>query len=164
MSFIKPNYSEIFDTIKQDLFSRFPTLDPTLRQSMAEAMVGVIAAGINGNYNFLTYVSEQVFPDTASIESLDQWGSVVGLIRFPADKGFGEVEFTGVSGSVIPEGAELTTESGNIFETEAELILTGSRISQVVVIVKLMMNIAQELLKNFKLLGREAPKGTIKIG
>jgi len=129
MGYIKPLYEEIFATTKNDLFARFPTLDPTLRESMAEAIVGVIAAGLNGNYNFIQYVSEQVFPDTASIESLDQWGSVVGLSRFPAEKGAGFCEFTGVSGSTVPTGAELSTESGNLFEVETGFTLSSTSTS-----------------------------------
>jgi len=126
MSYIRPSQQQIYDMTKQDLFLRFPKLDPTLQTSMAEAIVGVITAGLNGNYNFIQYLSEQVFPNTASVESLDQWGTVVGLYRLPAEKGSGVCEFSGLVGGTIPTGAELATTGGNLYTVDTGFILSGT--------------------------------------
>lgn len=126
MAYTKPNFETIFNTTKQDLFSRFPDLDPSLQESMAEAIVSVIAAGLNGNYNFVEYVSDQVFPTTADDDSLNKWGSVVGLYRLPAGRSAGSVIFTGLSGSIVPTGSQLATNAGTLYEIDTGFTMVSA--------------------------------------
>ena len=98
MPYTKPTLTSLIAAIKADLFSRFPSLDPTLTNSFAANLAEVVAAGVNGVYGYLDWIAKQPFPDTADAPFIDRWATIIGLARRAAAKATGEATFTGTIG------------------------------------------------------------------
>lgn len=127
MGYIRPTQQQIYNTIKADLISRFPTLDPTLSNSFALGLVSVIAAGNSGIYDYLDWILKQMFPDTATTEVVERWANIFGLSRDAAVKATGSITATAsVLGTVVPIGAELQTVGGTRIKLTQALDFTAS--------------------------------------
>jgi uncharacterized phage protein gp47/JayE len=126
MPYTRPTQEQIYNDIKADLFSRFPDLDPTLANSMAEAIVSVETAAVSGNYDYLDWILLQVFVDTATAENLDRWGAIFGVQRQAAAKATGSVTATATVGSFVASGEELQTIGGTVFVLTQDLDFTAS--------------------------------------
>src|SRR5262252_6747082 len=91
---------------------------------MADAMAGLAHLTLR----YLDWLALQLLPDTASVEWLDRHGDIwltnadgsVGR-KSPAYAD-GIVNFSGLAGSIIPAGAELTADGVN-YEIVDELVL-----------------------------------------
>jgi uncharacterized phage protein gp47/JayE len=125
MGYTKPTLQELIDSIKADLFSRFPTLDVALANSFAASLAEVLAGGVNGLYGYLDWIADQPFPDTASDENLERLANIFGLSRLAATQATGTVTFTGSIGSAVLTGAELVSSSGAIYSVDTGFILAS---------------------------------------
>lgn len=66
--------------------------------------------------------------DTAEGANLDKVIALLGVTRNPAVKATGVVEFTGLDTSVIPAGSKVETSTGVQFETDEEVVISGTTI------------------------------------
>jgi uncharacterized phage protein gp47/JayE len=123
MAYTKPTLTQLIDTVKADLFGRFPDLDPQLTNSFAANLAEVIAGGINGLYGYLDWITDQQFPDTADDENVERWASVFGLSRLAATKSDGNVTFTGTIGSAVSTGEELVSSNGTTYTVDTGFTL-----------------------------------------
>lgn len=127
MSYTRPTQEQIYNTIKADLLSRFPTLDPTLANSLALGLVSVIAGGQSGLYDYLDWILKQMFPDTATTEIIERWANIFGLERDAAAKSTGSITATAsVLGTIVPVGSELQTVGGTRIKLTQALDFTAS--------------------------------------
>lgn len=127
MPYTRPTQQQIYDAIKADLLSRFPTLDPTLANSLALGLVSVMAGSQSGIYDYLDWILRQVFPDVATAESLERWSNIFGISRTAAAKATGSITATAsVLGTVVPVGAELQTVGGTRIKLTQALDFTSS--------------------------------------
>lgn len=127
MSYTRPTQAEIYDTIKADLLSRFPSLDPTLSNSFALGLVSVIAGSSSGLYDYLDWLLKQMFPDTATAENAERWANIFGISRDAAAKATGSITATAsVLGTIVPVGAELQTVGGTRIKLTQALDFTAS--------------------------------------
>lgn len=127
MAYTRPTQAQIYSTIKADLLSRFPSLDPTLSNSFALGLVSVIAGSNSGLYDYLDWILKQVFPDTATAEVLERWANIFGISRDAAVKATGSITATAsVLGTVVPIGSELQTVGGTRIKLTQALDFTAS--------------------------------------
>jgi uncharacterized phage protein gp47/JayE len=84
--------------------------------------IALLAHGLHGH---LEWASEQLFPDTAEAEYLDQWAKVWGISRKQAAAAAGAVILTGTDTTVAPAGTQLRTPEGALVATDADATITG---------------------------------------
>jgi uncharacterized phage protein gp47/JayE len=125
MPFPRPTFTEINDRIKADIDSRLEGADSKLRRSILNVLAFVVAGGTHGLYGYLDFIARQAFPDTAEVEFLNRWGSIWGVTRRAASKAAGNIEATGINGTVIPEGTELQRSDGTEYVTTAEATIAS---------------------------------------
>jgi uncharacterized phage protein gp47/JayE len=70
-----------------------------------------------------------MFPDTATGDYLDRWGSYKNVFRLPATQSSGKITAIGSAGSVIPINTQLQSSSGVIFITQQEKTIQTQNIS-----------------------------------
>lgn len=116
MAYTRPSLSQIISDVKSDLFSRFPSLDSQLPNSMAGVIASVIAGAVSGVYDYLVWITRQMFPDTATGANMERWGNVFGVTRLPAAKATGNATFTGTPGSAVTTGAQMVSKGGVKYE------------------------------------------------
>jgi len=127
MSYTRPTQQQIYDAIEADLLARFPSLDPTLSNSLALGLVSVMAGSQSGLYDYLDWILKQVFPDVATAESLERWANIFGISRTAAAKSTGSITATASSlGTVVPIGSELQTVGGTRIKLTQALDFTVS--------------------------------------
>lgn len=116
MSIVRPSLEEINKRILADLESRLKV--PQLRRSNAVVYARVLAGASHELHGFVEYVAKQMFFDTADGDYLDRWASIFGLLRKPASKSKGKVQFKfSGEGVEVPIGTILQNDSGVQFVT-----------------------------------------------
>lgn len=126
MSFVRPTLSEIIARIESDFETRLNT-GRLLAQSFLAIMARAYAGAVHLLYFYIGWAAMQLFPDTAEAEFMTRWASVWGVARAPATFADGDVTFTGVDGTVIPEGLRVKRSDGAFFlTTESAVIASGT--------------------------------------
>jgi uncharacterized phage protein gp47/JayE len=93
---------------------------------MLAILARVFAASVHILHGFLSYLSEQLFVDTAESAYLDRHGNIWGTPRLAATFAQGTVQFTGSpDGTIIPSGTIVNRDDGIEFETTEESTITS---------------------------------------
>lgn len=139
MPFTVPSLSTLIARAKSDINARLSGLegfvDARLRRSLNFVLANVNAGAANGLYGFLSFIFEQVFPDTAEAEFLDRWASIWGVTRNQAVQATGTVTFTGTDPTNIPAGTEVQRDDGETFTVDVGGNLSGGTIDLAVTAV-----------------------------
>lgn len=123
--FIRPTFTDILNSIQADFNSRLPGTDSTLRRSVINVISYVLAGVAFGLYGFISWISLQIFPDTAESEYLSRWGAIWNVSRTGATQANGSGVATGsVNGTVIPDSTELQRSDGVLFKTVGDVALS----------------------------------------
>lgn len=157
MPYERPTLSELITATKGDLISRLPSLDPTIPNSFSANLAEVIAGGISGLYGYLSWMSEQMFVDTADAEYLDRMASNYGLSRFPALYADGECTFTGAIGSSVAQGDLVTGASGIKYAVDTGFVLASA--SEVHTVTATTSGVDANLLSGAELSFVSTPSG-----
>lgn len=124
MGFERPTLDTLIERVDSSIKGTL-NLTTVLRRSF----IGVISRAIAGMSHlmlgYLTFISRQVFPDTAELEFLDRWASIWGVIRNESTFAQFEIQFTGTDGGVIPSGTVLQRDDGTQYETDSEGIIAS---------------------------------------
>lgn len=88
------------------------------RAAMGAAAVAQLTQG-------LSWVRDQIFPDTADTEHLERWTGLYGLARNGPTAATGSITITGIFGTAIPLGQRAIHEDGTIYETTAIATIPG---------------------------------------
>lgn len=120
MPFARPVPRQLVDRIATDIEARLQGADARLRRRVLGVLAIVHAGATHGLYGNLDWMARQVIYDTAEAEILERWADIWGVTRLAAAPAEGDVNFTGVNGSVIPAGTLLARADGAEFETDAE--------------------------------------------
>lgn len=125
MPYARPTLTELVNRTLADTTSRLST-DELLRRADAEVLARVLAGAAHGLYGYIDWLSRQVLPDTSESEWLERHASLwLSEGRKPAAAATGTVNFTGITGSVVPSGTVLTTAAGVQVATSAEVTLAA---------------------------------------
>jgi uncharacterized phage protein gp47/JayE len=125
MAYTRPTLSSLITGVKNNLFARFPSLDPSMPNSFAANLAEVIAGAVSGLYGYLDWTADQSFPDTADDENATRWATIFGLTRLAAIKADGDCTFTGTIGSAVATGALVVSSSGVEYSVDAGFTLAG---------------------------------------
>jgi len=133
MPFERPSIQDITRRIEQGIESRLFGSVALLRNAILRILARVFAGAIHTNYGHVDWVKNQLFIVTAEEEFLTRHGKAWGVPRRSGAFGQGEVEFSGSSGAVIPEGTIVQSEAGIEYETLYEITIPGSGIEVVLI-------------------------------
>lgn len=120
-----PTFQELTDRIRADVINILPDLDPTIENSLINALVTSEASRFSDVYTDINrLLREAVFPQTASGEFLDQHGEIFGVSRLQATKAAGIANIEGTATTVIPNNTQFTNSIGNTYITTASSTIT----------------------------------------
>ena len=109
-----PNSSkEVEDRIKIDVAREAPDSNPYVQNSWLLALVVGFGRRIFDFYRDLKRSEENTFPNTATGERAEQWGTIYGKTRTHATQASGNCVATGVATTLIPLGTLLTSNDLN---------------------------------------------------
>ncbi len=98
-----PSYKTIIDRVRADVSSLIPELDPAgLFGSFIRAITDSCGGRHYDNVLLLQQLEKEVFPQTASAESLEQWAAYEALSRNPAVSSSGHITVSGTINTTIP--------------------------------------------------------------
>jgi len=124
MGYERPTLTELDDRIFQDFVTRFSPLAQSTRYNLLRILSKVDAGKFHQLYGDLSFISRQLFPDTAESEFLRaHWSD-----RVPpnyAVAAIGSVVFTGTNGASVPEGLLLGSAGGQEYYLEAQVVIAG---------------------------------------
>lgn len=119
---------EVEDRIKVDVAREAPDSNPYLRNHWLLALIVGFGRRIFDFYRDLKRSEENTFPDTATGERAEQWGTIYGKTRIPATQASGNVAATGTATTLIPLATLLV--SGDIsYTVTTDSIITAQVIN-----------------------------------
>lgn len=124
--FVTPTLSEILSSIQADINSELIGADSTLTASVLNVLAIMLAGVAFNEYGFTTFVSNQVFPDTAESEYLRRWAAIWKVTPIAAIAAMGNVVVTGSNGVDIPIGTEFQRADGAVFASTADVSISGT--------------------------------------
>ena len=119
MAFETPTLSTLVARIKGDLNSRMGNSNALIKRSLAWVLAHVLAGAAWGLYQYQSWISEQILPDTAESSYLVRWARIWGLSKTPASKASGQVVVTAAAGASVSDD-EVLQRSDHV-----EYIVTG---------------------------------------
>jgi uncharacterized phage protein gp47/JayE len=130
MPWATPTLKEVRGLVRDNIRASLPGADASVPNSVLRVLSDAQGGLCHLTLQYIDWLALQLLPDTAETEWLDRHGAIWlvnsdGTIgRKQATFAEGIVEFTGTSGTVIPEGSRLSgagSESG--YETTAEIVI-----------------------------------------
>lgn len=125
MAFNRPTLQTLIDRAAADIETRLPGVDARARRSNLGVLARVHAGAVHALHGFLSWLAEQLMPDTAEAEYLDRWSSIWGVARIAAAQATGNVTLTGTNGTLIPTGTELQRADGTLYTTNADATIAS---------------------------------------
>ncbi len=107
-----PNFDEVARRVDTDIQTELPGLNPQVRETVIHAIARAYSARIYEVYLTLGRLEAEIFPHTATEESLERWGALKGVVRLAATAATGNLIATGVNGALVPGDTKFTTTSG----------------------------------------------------
>jgi len=120
-----PTPQEIRDQWFSEAQAQFPDTDPRLEKSLIGIIGKALSLAVHGMYVYLGFIARQIFASTAEAEYLDLHGTQLGLPRLEATKSTGTATATGVNGSVIPVGTQLSSGDDTFYQVLTEAVIAG---------------------------------------
>ena len=108
------NFTDIVNSINADIRNALPEVDPTIISSVINALSTSLAARSYDARLLIGQLIVQAFPQSATVEFLDNWAAIAGISRNSATPASGSLVVSGGTlGAVIPRGSNITS-SNNI--------------------------------------------------
>lgn len=122
MAFQRPTLDQLIERVKTDIKGGLNLVN-VARRSFINVISRAIAGMAHLLYSYLTWISKQVFPDTAELEYLERWASIWGVTR--SESTFAELNIiiTGSETGVVPAGTVYQREDGFQYTLDAEIII-----------------------------------------
>lgn len=117
---IPDSEQEVIDSVRNDVQQALPESNPFLADSFLNALLVGYSGAVFDFYRQLDILIQEIFPDTATEEFLERWGSFVRVTRNPAIAASGNIIFTGTSTTVIPLGTGLQSSDSIAYTTTQE--------------------------------------------
>jgi uncharacterized phage protein gp47/JayE len=117
MPFSRPTLTDLRNQVATDINAETGGIDALLRFSNLGILGAVQAALASGHYGYLDWIARQIVPFTATDEYLEGWAALKGVTRKAATPGSGQVVFTAVTGSIIPDGTLVSRSDGREYHT-----------------------------------------------
>ena len=121
-----PSQSQIVARMRADVAALLPGSDPTLLNSLLDAIVTSMGSRISDMYLDLSRELNEQFPQTASGEFLDFFGEVFDATRLPATAASGNAVFNGTVSTLVPLATEFSSEDGVLYTSTAAVNVIAS--------------------------------------
>jgi uncharacterized phage protein gp47/JayE len=118
--FQRPTLPQLIARAQADIEARLPGSKPQARRSLLGIFARQNADAAQGLYGYISWVADQILPDTADSEWLERhafWKA--GLTPVAAVASTGNVTFSGTNGAIIDAGTQLQDADGEIYTTDA---------------------------------------------
>lgn len=125
MPYARPTLAALREQARAEIESRLPGADARLRFSALGVLADVIAAAQHLQHGHLDWIVRQCLPDSAEGDYLTRWATLYGLARKPATRAAGTITLTGLPGTTLPAGRELTRADGTRYATTAGATIGG---------------------------------------
>jgi baseplate J-like protein len=130
--FTPPNFDTIRAAILRDTQSLIPDADISA-DSDHYVHASRLASCAAGQYAHQTWITRQIFPDTADTDYLERHAALRGITRRAATRAGGTATLAGTAGAVLPAGAQM--KLGNRFyTTTADATIDGSLSARVPIV------------------------------
>ncbi len=110
-----PSQEQIVARMRADVAAILPGSDPTLENSLLDAIVASAGSRISDLYLDLNRLLNELFPQTATAEFLDFFGEIFGVDRLPATAADGTAVFNGTLATAIPISTEFSGADGVLY-------------------------------------------------
>jgi uncharacterized phage protein gp47/JayE len=124
-----PTLAEVRGLVRDSVRAKLPGADALVPNSVLRVMSDSQGALCHATLQYVDWLALQLLPDTAETEWLDRHGHI-WLVNSDGTTGrkvatlaSGTVQFTGVSGTVVPVSTQLSGGSGVNYETTAEITI-----------------------------------------
>lgn len=124
MTLYYPTFDDLSAQIRAEFRKQLPDVDPTVFGSWARAFADGNAVLAQSIIYLVRDLEQQLFPQTATGEYLDIWGTYEGLVRNPESPSSGPVTITGTPGTLIPALTPLNGSNGIEYQTTAVATIT----------------------------------------
>lgn len=115
-----PSFDALRQQARSHMQARIPGADVTLRRAVIPVIADTSASMSYYALQYLTWISRQIFPDTAESSWLARFAAIFGIIREPAVPAVGNVIFSGTAGIPVPLGTLLQLSDGSVeYQTTA---------------------------------------------
>lgn len=126
MPYQRPTLTDLRAQVAADIAAGLPGADALLRFSNLNVL-GTAQAGLGYlHYGYLDWIALQSNPYTATGEYLEAWAALKNILREPAAAATGMVTFTGVVGTVLPNGTLLARGDGYSYQTTTAGTVTSA--------------------------------------
>lgn len=125
---IPDSEQEVIDSVRNDVQQALPESNPFLADSFLNALLVGYSGAVFDFYRQLDILIQEIFPDTATEEFLERWGSFVRVTRNPAIAASGNVIFTGTDTTVIPLGTGLQSSDSIAYTTTQEATIADQSV------------------------------------
>lgn len=123
MPFERPSLPVLIDRAAATMRAETGSTEAELRRSNLHVLARVQAGAAHGFYGYLDWLAKQPFPDSADIEMVRRWASMLNVLEVEAGFARARVRLSGSSGAVVLAGRLLAKASGEVLRTEADAVL-----------------------------------------
>ena len=124
-----PDQQQIIDRMRADVAAILPGSDPTLENSLLDAIITSAGSRISDLYLDLSRLLNELFPQTASGEFLDFFGEIFGVARLPAAAASGNAVFNGTLATAVPLGTEFSGADGVLYTSNLGVNVSALNLS-----------------------------------
>lgn len=114
-----PNFNDTANRTRADVQSELPDSNPSLLNSLLNAIVISFSSRITDVYSDLSRLLREKFTQTASNEFLDEDGEIFGIERLQANKASGKMVIQGTPTTNIPASTQFSNPSGGLYTSTA---------------------------------------------
>lgn len=114
-----PTLEQLIETARAEFRRQLPNVDPTVFGSWARGFIDGCGAMAHALGFVVRDLEQELFPQTATGEFLDRWGSYENLPRNPATGANGPISLNGTVGTVINAGEQFTASNGLVYSVES---------------------------------------------
>jgi uncharacterized phage protein gp47/JayE len=126
MAFKRPLLSEIHARLQSNIDSRTDG-QPRLRRSPFGILATVVAGGMHEMYGYQAYKAQQILPDSADETHFERHASIENTTRNQDAYAVGNLEVTGITGSIIEAGRILQRGDGVEYSVDAEVSIAAGQ-------------------------------------
>ena len=118
------NEKQVTDRIKTDIQESLPDFDVFFKSTLISVLTDSYGLRLFDFYRNLEILISEIFPDSATGEFLERWGSLKKITRNPATKSSGSITIEGTVGVNIPNNTQFQNAEGLAFLSTASVDVT----------------------------------------
>ena len=127
---------ETIQRVENDFSVKFFGSASTLRRSVLKTLARVWGGSVQILSFYLGWIYDQCFAFSADGDQLDRHGQEIGVFRKPASFSSGQCDFTGVTGTILPQGTLFQTVQDKLeFATTTDLTIVAGVVSGLITAV-----------------------------